>query len=51
MALNVKDPIVGLPTVVKVAEQTAPFEHVWPFAVIVEPVSFRKVISGMESET
>jgi len=36
---------------VKVTEQTTLFKHILPFAVMVEPVSFRNTISGLESET
>jgi len=47
----VKELIVGVPTAVSVAVQTELFRHGTPFAVMVEPVLFRNVITGLERET
>src|SRR6266852_751175 len=51
VALNVKELIVGVPTAVKVAVQTAFIRQATPLAVMVKPVSFRNVISGLRRET
>ena len=51
VALNVNEPIVGVPTDVKVAVQTAPIGHITPFAVMAEGESFKNVNSGLERET
>ena len=55
VALNVKELIVGVPAATRVAVQTelapALAGQATPFAVMVEDVSFRKVISGLERVT
>ena len=51
VALSVNEPIVGVPTDVKVAVQTWLLRHGTPFAVMAETVSFKNVNSGLPRET